>query len=72
MDFSNDFIHPFEQATTYMTGLYDDCYQMYENDIKVLEVNPESVISQANPQQILENMKTKALSQVFVFDQFCQ
>lgn len=67
MNFSTDFIDPTKQATTYMTKLYDDCYQMYENDIKILEVNPESVISQANPQQILENMKGKALTQVLVY-----
>lgn len=53
-----------------MIELSNDCYKMYVNDIKILEDNPEKIINQTNPQKVLENMKEKSLSQVFVFVPF--
>lgn len=47
-----------------MDALYNDCYQTYENDMKILEVNPKTFIDQENPQKILDYMKEKALKKV--------
>lgn len=47
-----------------MDALYKDCYQMYENGMKILEVNPEAIVNQEDPQKIIDNMKEKALKKV--------
>lgn len=48
----------------YLDALYSDCYQVYENEMKMLEVNPRMIVDQADPQQILDDMKEKALKKV--------
>lgn len=47
-----------------MDALFNDCYQTYENDMKILEVNPNAIVDQENPQKILDNMMEKALKKV--------
>lgn len=47
-----------------MDELYDDCYEIYKNDIKILNNNPKSIVDQANPQRIFDEMKQKSLSMV--------
>lgn len=47
-----------------MDALYKDCYQMYENDMKILEVNSEVIVNQEDPQKMLNDMKEKALEKV--------
>lgn len=47
-----------------MDELYDDCYKMYENDIKILSDNPESIVEQPDSQILLDKMKERSLSMV--------
>lgn len=48
----------------YMDALFNDCYQTYENEMKILEVNPKAIVDQENPQKILDDKKEKALKKV--------
>lgn len=50
-----------------MDELYDDCYKMYQNDIKILSVDPKSIVEHADPQFILDDMKERSLSKVCLF-----
>lgn len=48
----------------YLDELYNDCYKMYENNIKILEDKPETIVDQVDPQKLLDNMKEKSLTKV--------
>ena len=50
----------------YLGELYEDCYKMFENDIKNLCYDPKSDDNAANPQIELDNLKEKCLSKVCV------
>lgn len=47
-----------------MDALCNDCYQMYENDMNILEVSPGTIVNQMDPQKIVDAMKEKAFTKV--------
>lgn len=48
----------------YLDVLFNDCFKHYENEIKILQHDPASVVDQADPQSVLDKMKENSLSKV--------
>lgn len=55
----------------YIRELFDISYEMYANDIKILNDNPNSIVDETDPQSLLEEMKKKSLSMVCFNLQCC-